>query len=149
MQPAVAPAAGGGDPAQPAQGGMFSGLFGTVMRFAIMWAVMTYFKQGGIGTKAPAPAKFTAPPQGVAHGGSSMHQAIMSKGQLVDMYCFITPSPHISYYSNHMDELVWSEKSMPLATGEPRKFSYEYVPTPVSGMHAYEGLKMGGGEGGG
>ncbi len=119
--PGALPAGAQAAAAQPAN--PWSGWAGTIARFALMWAFMTWMKSG----KPPASQNGTAvsaPQQGFV--SPMFHQ-----GQLVDMYVFLSEKPYISQY-DVSEGLIWSETGIALSQSETRKYSYYYEPSEVS-----------------
>jgi hypothetical protein len=99
---------------QQQQGGM-NRLIGTVIRFALMWYMMTYFK----GSQQPA-----ATPAGAA-------APLYRKGDLVDMYVYISESPFLNIQDRSNAELIWLKTEIPLAAGPEQTGSFVYRPTEV------------------
>ena len=97
---------------------------GTVIRMALMWAFMTWMKQG----KQPPP-----PPSGGANvPDTSAHytNAKFIKGTLLDAYAFLMESPYTSRYD--ISDLVWSETGYELGGAATRQYSFTYEPSEVS-----------------
>lgn len=100
---------------QQQQEGGINKLLGTILRFALMWYVMSYFKGG----QQPA-----ATPGGAA-------APLYRKGDLVDMYMYISESPIFSAYDTTNAHLIWNETALELAAGPERTATFMYRPTEV------------------
>lgn len=99
---------------QQQQGGI-NQLIGTVIRFALMWYAMSYFKGGQQAATTPAGA--AAP--------------LYRKGDLVDMYVYISESPFINIQDRSNAELIWLKTEIPLAAGPEQTATFVYRPTEV------------------
>lgn len=99
---------------QQQQGGL-NGLVGTVLRFALMWYMMSYFK----GNQQPAQTP----------GGASA--PLYRKGELVDMYVYLSESPFLNVQDRHTAELIWTQPELALATSPERTATYMYRPSEV------------------
>lgn len=99
---------------QQQQGGI-NQLVGTVLRFALMWYMMSYFKGGQQPAQTP--------------GGASA--PLYRKGELVDMYVYISESPLINLQDRSNAQLIWTEPELALATSAERTASYLYTPSEV------------------
>lgn len=100
---------------QQQQEGGINKLLGTIVRFALMWYVMSYFKGG----QQPA-----ATPGGAA-------APLYRKGDLVDMYMYISESPIFSAYDTTNAHLIWNETALELAASPERTATFLYRPTEV------------------
>lgn len=87
----------------------------TVIRFAIMWYMMSYFK----GSQQPANQQ-----------PGSMSAPLYRKGDMVDMYVFLSESPVMSVADRGDAELIW-QTEVSLAVSPERTISYEYQPSQV------------------
>lgn len=111
--------------AQPGQQGQqqeggFNKLLGTILRFALMWYMMQYFK----GNQQPA-----ATPSGAS-------APLYRKGELVDMYVFLSESPIFSAHDRSNAQLIWNQTELELAAGAERLGSFVYRPTEVRGRRS-------------
>lgn len=101
-------------------------MVGGIMRMAVMYYIMQYMK----GNKG-APAQGGA---GSAAGGKpaySMAYPLQAKGDLLDMYCFISEKPQYGHRDFDMADLVWSETGIKLAVPDERNLTYIYEPSQV------------------
>lgn len=89
----------------------------TVLRFALMWYMMSYFK-GSQNQPAGTPAGAAAP--------------LYAKGELVDMYVYLSESPIFQVADRSSAELIWTQTEISLAAGPERTGSFVYRPTEVS-----------------
>lgn len=99
---------------QQQQGGL-NQLVATVLRFALMWYMMSYFKGSQNQPAAGTPAGAAAP--------------LYAKGELVDMYVYLSESPIFSVADRSSAELIWTQTEIPLASGPERTGSFVYKPT--------------------
>lgn len=106
----------GQQPQQQQQGGM-NQMVATVLRFALMWYMMSYFK-GSQNQPADTPAGAAAP--------------LYAKGELVDMYVYLSESPIFNVADRSNAELIWTQTEISLAAGPERTGSFVYRPTEVS-----------------
>jgi hypothetical protein len=109
-------AAGGADgapaPANQRPGGT---LVSTVLRMALFWYMMNYFK-GNTGAKVENnPDAFFAP--------------LYPKGTPVDMYAYLTENPSVNSIKDSIP--IWVEKDLGLATSPDRTYQYTYHPSEV------------------
>lgn len=113
MPDAVAPAApaGEGQPAPQRQG---AGLLGTIVRMGMMYFLMQWMK---------------GPQQG-AQGTVKMSNPLYRKGDLLDMYVYLSEEPYLQDRSTAM--LLWEQRDVGLATTEERVFETTYTPSEVS-----------------
>jgi hypothetical protein len=93
-------------------------LVATVLRFALMWYMMSYFKGSQNQPAAGTPAGAAAP--------------LYAKGELVDMYVYLSESPIFNVADRSSAELIWTQTEIPLASGPERTSSFVYRPTEVS-----------------
>ncbi|KAG2428128.1 hypothetical protein HXX76_011808 [Chlamydomonas incerta] len=128
---AGAPAAGaeGAPPGQQRQQGGFGQILGMVVRMGIMWYFMNMMK----GQKTPPPAGGAGSPAaaGGAPGGGADLSAylypVFPKGQLVDMYMFLSEQRSYPSHQCAMEDLIWSETGVELGSpAENRKLTYTY-----------------------
>ncbi|KAG1679660.1 hypothetical protein FOA52_006177 [Chlamydomonas sp. UWO 241] len=141
MPPAVGGPDQGGIPpggAQAAAAASQGSWWSTILRFAFMWAFMSYMKSG----TAPSGAEETknpiaAPtPGSVVPGAVGMHLPMFRKGDVLDLYCFLTEEQHVTDYAAHMHELIWSEAGLPLGMEmEQRNTTYLYTPSEAVQSH--------------
>lgn len=102
-------------------------LIATVLRFAVMWYMMSYFKGG---QQQPAGA---AVPAGAA-------APLYQKGDLIDMYVYLSESPIFNVRDRANAELIWTQLEIPLAAGPERTGSFVYRPTEVRRASRQRGL---------
>ena len=105
----------GQQPGQQQQQGGVNQLVATVLRFALMWYMMSYFKGGQQPAQTPAGA--AAP--------------LYRKGELVDMYVYISESPVLHLQDRGSAELIWTQTDLALATSPERTVTYTYIPSEV------------------
>ena len=94
----------------------------TVIRMAVMWMAMSYFKGNKAGTpsskgQSKEPEKYSFPS--------------FTKGSIVDMYCFISEKQHIHRYSDHLADLIWSERGVEVGGSATHNYTYNYEPSSV------------------
>lgn len=110
-----------GQNGQQQQQGGIQQLLGTILRFALMWYMMQYFKGGGQQAAGPGggpvPAGASAP--------------LYRKGELVDMYVFLSESPYLNVHDRTGAQLIWFQSDLPLASGPEITGNYTYRPSEV------------------
>jgi hypothetical protein len=116
-QAAAAPAAG-----QQRQQGGAGGIVSFIVRMAMMYYMMQWMKGGG---QQAGPAGQTAP-------GTS--NPLYRRGDLVDMYVYLSEEPFLSQRS--ADALVWKESEIALGVSPERSRNVTYQPSQVSGPSA-------------
>jgi hypothetical protein len=89
-----------------------------------MWYMMSYFK-GGQQQPAATPAGAAAP--------------LYQKGDLVDMYVYLSESPLFNVRDRSNAELIWTQLEIPLAAGPERTGSFVYRPSEVCTGQLHEG----------
>ncbi|PNW78427.1 hypothetical protein CHLRE_09g397900v5 [Chlamydomonas reinhardtii] len=119
----------GGQPGQQRQQGGFGQLLGMVVRMGVMWYFMNMMK----GQKTPPPAGGAGSPAaaGAGAGGaadlSGYLYPVFPKGQLVDMYMFLSEQRSYPSHQYAMEDLIWSETGVELGgAAENRKLTYTY-----------------------
>jgi hypothetical protein len=105
-------AADGAAGQQQQRGG--SSLLATILRMAFMWYVMNWMKGGQQGGKDAGP----------------LTKPVFGRGDLFDMYAFVSESPYPQQLS--WDQPIWVEKAVQFATDAPRASNYTYIPSTVS-----------------
>jgi hypothetical protein len=86
--------------------------------------MMSYFK-GGQQQPAATPAGAAAP--------------LYQKGDLVDMYVYLSESPLFNVRDRSNAELIWTQLEIPLAAGPERTGSFVYRPSEVCTGQLHEG----------
>ncbi|KXZ49948.1 hypothetical protein GPECTOR_18g106 [Gonium pectorale] len=133
---AAAAAAGGGggpdgqQPEQRRQQGGLGGIVGMVLRMGVMWYFMNAMK--GKQQAPPKSAVGTGGAGGADTGAAVSHYIYpaFERGQLVDMYMFLSERPRYSNLHFDMADLVWSETGVGLGLPtEIRKYDYVYEPS--------------------
>mmetsp|Transcript_13857 Transcript_13857/g.24278 ORF Transcript_13857/g.24278 Transcript_13857/m.24278 type:complete len:620 (+) Transcript_13857:140-1999(+) len=112
----AAPAEAGGPAPAGRQGGM-GGLVSMVARMVFMWWLMSWFKGDKTKTASKEPQLYSSPK--------------FIKGQLVDMYVFLTEQDVVPDGRFNMADLVWSETGIRLAEADARNVSINYEPSPA------------------
>jgi hypothetical protein len=115
-QAAAAPAAG----QQRQQQGGAQGIISFVVRMAMMYYMMQWMKGGQ-----------QAGPAGTAPSTSN---PLYRRGDLVDMYVYLSEEPFLSQRSE--DALVWKEAEIALGLSPERSRNVTYHPSQVSGRPA-------------
>jgi hypothetical protein len=84
---------------------------------ALMWYVMNWMRGG----------------QQAQSGAPGMSNPLYRKGDLVDMYVYLSEEPYL--YNRDKGELIWKEMELGLATSPERQLNYTYHPSQASGSH--------------
>lgn len=123
MPDQAAPAAAGQQQngQQRQQQGGFSAVISTVLRFAVMWYVMSYMRGG----QQPQTKAGQTPSAGVA-------APLYSRGELLDLYVYLSEDQQLIDRSTA--QLVWLQQEVGLATTAERTFNYTYTPSEVSSL---------------
>ncbi|KAG2454215.1 hypothetical protein HYH02_001249 [Chlamydomonas schloesseri] len=117
----------GGQQGQQRQQGGFGQLLGMVVRMGVMWYFMNMMK----GNKTPPPPGGPGSPAAAGAGDLSAYlYPVFPKGQLVDMYMFLSEQRSIPSHQYAMEDLIWSETGVELGSAaESRKLTYTYEPS--------------------
>jgi hypothetical protein len=114
----AAGAAAGGQQQPAAQGGL-STVINTLLRYALIWWVMSYFRAG-----QPGSSGSSATP-------GSMSAPLFRRGEPVDMYVYLSESPEMRLADRADAALIWHVPELSLAVSPERTASYNYTPSEV------------------
>lgn len=120
IMPEAVAAAGAAQNAQNGQQRQGGGLLSGILRMAMMWYMMQWFKGGNQGQSGQSG------PVSVAH-------PLYHKGDLINIRLYLSEDEFL--HDRTAARLLWEQKDVGLATTEERLLETTYKPSKVSSLH--------------